>query len=420
MEYKIERNSEIENLIEFEEYYGEIIGYSEGLFLARQRYDRKDVDGLKEFFYISEEEARIVLEEDWHTSHVDIYFFVDPINNKILGPYTEAEPFSCGLASVDEGTKVIDKQGNIVMTPEEIHTKYDVQSICSFKNDIAVARIFINYDDWNGHSVFLNTNRKFIHNGRYYDLADDFSDDVAIVCKDKVQYIMDKKGNMRMNPLENTLLARYDEGFSEGLCSIYSFETEKYGFIDKNFNIVIPMEYDGVKSFSCGLCAVRKDDKWGYIDKEGNVKIPFIFDEASSFKNGVAVVNRKVKNRVSEKIESALINIEGKIILDYTGDDIDIYDDVIVVNNLEYVPIKDMKISYSVRINKGYDFVDKSFDSLDEREMYFELASKEIENSNSDYKEKVLAIKKEVYSDLDKKLDELENSSLVKKTCLNK
>ena len=74
MEYKIEKISGIENLIEFEEYYGEIIGYSEGLFLAKQRYARKDVDGLKEFFNISDEEARLVLEEDWHTSHIDIYY----------------------------------------------------------------------------------------------------------------------------------------------------------------------------------------------------------------------------------------------------------------------------------------------------------------------------------------------------------
>lgn len=416
MEYKIERNSEIENLIEFEEYYGEIIGYSEGFFLARKKYDRKDVDGLKEFFNISDEEARLVLEEDWYTSHVDIYYFVDPINNKKLGPYKSGDPFSCGLASVDEGRKVIDKKGNKVLTVDKINAKgipCSVESISSFKNDIAVATIYC-ADKLNGYA-YIDKEGNFINNGINYDTAKPFSDDVAIVYKDKIQYITDKKWNMCINPFQNTRVAYFDKGFSEGLCSIYNLKTHKYGFIDKNFNMVIPMEYDGVKEFSCGLCAVKKNGKWGYIDKEGNVKIPFIFDEASSFKNGVAVVNRKVKNRVSEKIESALINTEGKIILDYSGNDIDIYDDVIVVNNLEYVPIKDMKISYSVRINKGYDFVDKSFDSLEERERYFELASKEIENSNSDYNEKVLAIKKEVYSDLDKKLDELENSSLVKK-----
>lgn len=416
MEYKIERNSEIENLIEFEEFYDNILDYSEGFFLARKTYDRKDADGLKEFFNISEEETRLVLEEDWHSSHIDIYYFVDPVSKKKLGPYKSGKFFSCGLASVNNGKDIIDHDGNIVLSVDDINAKGIsclIKSISTFKNDVALVSIYCpnKLIEYKG---YMNKKGELIHNGRYYDRARPFNDDVTIVDKDYKQYITDIKGDLQENHLIQSIGA-WCISFSEGLCSICDEQYKKFGFIDKNFNLVIPMEYDEVKEFSCGLCAVRKDDKWGYIDKEGNVKIPFIFDEASSFKNGVAVVNRKVKKRVFEKIETALINTEGKIILDYSGNDIDIYDDVIVVNNLEYVPIKDMKISYSVRINKGYELVDKSFDSLDEREMYFELASKEIENSNSDYKEKVLAIKKEVYSDLDKKLDELENSSLVKK-----
>lgn len=415
MEYKIEKLSEISNLKEFE-FYCDIIGYSEGLFLARKRYNNNDKEEIKEFFKLNDEQINSFYSQynafKW-SSWIDIYFFIDPITNKILGPYDYAEPFSCGLAIIDHGKRAIDKKGNTVINTYEISTKganSRVTWLYSFKEDIATAAIYRgeNQDECN---AFLNKDWKFIHK-RYYDEAGDFCNEVAIVYKNDKEYIVDKIGNMHMNPFENTQLGSHGKGFSEGLCPIQDLKTKKYGFIDIDFNLVIPMEYEDVKEFSCGLAAVRKGDKWGYIDKAGNVKIPFIFDEASSFKNGVAVVNKKVKNG---RLESALINTVGKVILDYNGNDIDIYDGVIVLNDFEYIPIEDMKISYSVRIKNGSDFEDKNFDSLEERDLYFELASKEIKDFNAKYKEKAYNLKKEVYGDLDKKLDELKDNSLVKK-----
>ena len=413
MEYKIERISEIENLIEFEENYGTIIDYSEGFFLATKYYNKKDVEELKTFFNISDEQAHLVLEDNGYISDAPMYFYVDPISKKKLGPYKNGKLFSCGLASVNDGKDVIDYDGNVVLNVDELsnkHTSCLIKSISTFKNDVARASIYYSNESTE-YNCYMNKKGDFIHDGRHYDRASLFSDDVTIVYKDCKQYITDIEGNLSENPLIQSIGA-WCIRFSEGLCSVCDNDYKKFGFIDKDFNVIIPMEYDEVEEFSCGLCAVRKGDKWGYIDKQGNVKIPFIFDKASSFKTGVAVVNKKVRNG---RLESALINTEGKIILDYSGNDIDVYNGVVVLNNLEYVPIEDMKISHGVRIRKGYGFEDKSFDSLEEREIYFELASKEIKDSNKDYIAKTSVIKKEIYSDLDKKLNELENSSLVKK-----
>ena len=91
------------------------------------------------------------------------------------------------------------------------------------------------------------------------------------------------------------------------------------------------------------------------------------------------------------------------------------YNEMLVVNKREYVPTKEMKIMYGVKISKSNGFEDKNFDSLEERDLYFELASKEIEDVNTKYKEKTYNLKKEIYGDLDKKLEELKDSSLVKK-----
>ena len=46
---------------------------------------------------------------------------------------------------------------------------------------------------------------------------------------------------------------------------------DKWGYIDKNGNVVIDFIYDDANSFSEELASVEKDGKYGYIDKEGNV-----------------------------------------------------------------------------------------------------------------------------------------------------
>ncbi|MCS7150786.1 MAG: WG repeat-containing protein [Endomicrobia bacterium] len=43
----------------------------------------------------------------------------------------------------------------------------------------------------------------------------------------------------------------------------------KWGFCDKNGNIVIDCKYDYADYFSEGLARVKLGDKWGYIDKSG-------------------------------------------------------------------------------------------------------------------------------------------------------
>ena len=69
----------------------------------------------------------------------------------------------------------------------------------------------------------------------------------------------------------------------------------KYGFADKDDNIVIPCIWNEVQEFSEGLSLV-KDDKglYGFIDYHGNLVIPCIYKDADSFKNGLAYVEENV------------------------------------------------------------------------------------------------------------------------------
>ena len=61
----------------------------------------------------------------------------------------------------------------------------------------------------------------------------------------------------------------------------------KYGFVNPNGDVVIPVQYDKVRYFNNGSCCALKDGKYGYIDKQGNTIIPFVYDEAWSFDDGL-------------------------------------------------------------------------------------------------------------------------------------
>jgi|GEM_PF-4274891 len=58
----------------------------------------------------------------------------------------------------------------------------------------------------------------------------------------------------------------------------------KWGFMDRNWNIVVPCEYDSVYNFSNGGKAwVCRDGKWGLINNNNEVLIPFKYDDIMSF-----------------------------------------------------------------------------------------------------------------------------------------
>ena len=58
---------------------------------------------------------------------------------------------------------------------------------------------------------------------------------------------------------------------------------EKYGFIDKNGKLVVPIIYDLASHFENGLALVLKDGYYGFIDNMGGIRIPLIYDHISGF-----------------------------------------------------------------------------------------------------------------------------------------
>ncbi|OQY92870.1 MAG: hypothetical protein B6D37_13295 [Sphingobacteriales bacterium UTBCD1] len=100
---------------------------------------------------------------------------------------------------------------------------------------------------------------------------------------------MDRQGNLIIN-------FKYDGAydFFEDLALVYVTRNinDYYGFIDKKGNEVIPLKYEYAKSFSEGLCLVRLNRKFGYLNKKGETIIPLRFDDADPFEFGKARVKQ--------------------------------------------------------------------------------------------------------------------------------
>ena len=86
----------------------------------------------------------------------------------------------------------------------------------------------------------------------------------------------------------------YEGNFVEGLARVG--KDDKFGFIDKMNNVVVPLQYEDVWNFSEGLAAVQKDGKRGFVNKMGEEVIPCQYGYTYNFVNGLAKVmheNRK-------------------------------------------------------------------------------------------------------------------------------
>ena len=82
---------------------------------------------------------------------------------------------------------------------------------------------------------------------------------------------------------------------------------DKYGFVDKNKNVVVPIKYDDVEKFQEDYAVVGLDGKYGYINRQGEEVIPLQFSGADSFREGRA--------RVWKNESTGFINKKGEIIV---------------------------------------------------------------------------------------------------------
>ena len=89
-------------------------------------------------------------------------------------------------------------------------------------------------------------------------------------------------------------------------------KNNKYGFIDKQGNLVINFQYDSAYSFSDGIAGVQKNGKWGCIDKHGNLLIDYQYTLYGGYQEGLISVQKNGKMGYVDK--------EGKTVIDFKYD----------------------------------------------------------------------------------------------------
>lgn len=135
-----------------------------------------------------------------------------------------------------------------------------------------------------------------------YSWATDYFYGFAAVSKEtngKTGFI-NSKGELKIN-YQFDGFARFTE---DGLAVVQ--KSGKFGAINSNGDICIPIKYNRLDPFSGGLSLVEINSKCGFMNKEGEVVIPTQWANAQMFHDGIAVV-------INESYKSGCIDINGNL-----------------------------------------------------------------------------------------------------------
>jgi len=142
--------------------------------------------------------------------------------------------------------------------------------------------------------------------------------------------------------------------FAEGLAPVK--KGEKWGYISKDWKIVIEPQFDWVaQTFSEGLAAVRVADKFGYIDVTGKMVIATRFASPSHFSEGFAAFREEGEAfAVFGERKYGYINRSGEVVIEpiftAAGD---------FKGGLAHVT-KDERFKYQACCWQQWDYIDKT------------------------------------------------------------
>lgn len=115
--------------------------------------------------------------------------------------------------------------------------------------------------------------------------------------------LMDMNGNWVLNMIDNAFIY----GFQEDMSRIS--KNNKYGFVNKEGRIVIPMKYSFAFNFSKGLASVKTGNKWGFINQKGEWVIPAMYQSVKDYEGGLIAAQKDNKY--------GFINIRNEVVIPF-------------------------------------------------------------------------------------------------------
>lgn len=198
--------------------------------------------------------------------------------------------------SVDDQYQYIDKEGKIIVTPQ-------FSEVSIYRDGLALVKSTGDSPRWG----FIDESGKYVINTQYVQ-ATVFSEGIAWA-------VMENQGPMAIGKFGEILFSLNEAQnvaiFSEGLAafSITDSSGLKCGFVDNRGIVKITPQFFDAGNFSDGMCFVmNKERKFGYINKDGNLVVNYQFDAGLSFSNGVAPIMTNGKWGTIDKSGKYVIN----------------------------------------------------------------------------------------------------------------
>ncbi|MCQ2586235.1 MAG: WG repeat-containing protein [Treponema sp.] len=188
--------------------------------------------------------------------------------------YSEEHGFSDDVQLVIEKNKsvpfysIVDRKGNVLLT--------DIEQAHSVFSDGMLAVIMKD-----GKSGFVNTKGKFVFEADFYIDPEDlgprkypsifygFSEGKAVVKNNEKKWVQyDIKGKKKYLPENIIPVSSY---YENGLLLVRDIETQKMGYMNQKFKMVIPCKFEGAQKFVGKYAAVIYEGKDAIIDSKGEI-----------------------------------------------------------------------------------------------------------------------------------------------------
>lgn len=100
----------------------------------------------------------------------------------------------------------------------------------------------------------------------------------------------------------------YTGKFHAGLAVVS--KNKKYGFIDKDGKLVIPLEYSDADNFNDGLARVMLNGQYGLINTQGEIVLPIVYDDINSPGDGLRIVTLNQKSGAVDNTGQLVVPIK--------------------------------------------------------------------------------------------------------------
>jgi len=118
-----------------------------------------------------------------------------------------------------------------------------------------------------------------------YTIASVFNQGLALVATNKGWNIIDHTGK-ELTDFTGTPKFSYNEYINYEFIAIK--KNEKWGFIDRKGNLLIPYQYEEVEDFNMGIAPVKIGELWGFINTDNELIIKPTYEKVTIFYDGLA------------------------------------------------------------------------------------------------------------------------------------